>query len=656
LREENQNQNKDITTLQDTIQLQNKTIIQHEITIKELDQEIRKSCNGCKHNHDSSEKHEQSKRPARLLPLQLLFDQDEDDDTTKKPPPRKFYGPPTNCSDLSRLGYTLNGYYLVRNSYTDTMTNNHFNSTYINNVDTVYCAFKQEGMFSASLLEHKLALPPHILELKEQMAQLRQMVKLPHSSESYIGNLAKVYVNLNIYTNTNISYHLFKKGTPYTSTVICFAVQKIIFNQPTESSVVQFEEEVINIGETFDFKESVFVAPKDGVYEFIFNGYKRGFNKEHVLKVSLRLNGKAVVNALAEELVGKHRSGPDIDHNFHCPISMHSLLKLNKGDRIELFKNQGNLHVHDLHRPFHFSGKLLFTEDDKNPNQKPPVAVYFVVQKKTGFNTTKSVIPFEVESLNEVRAFNMKKNAFIAPVSGIYEFTLKGYKTVIDESLEISLRLNGKAIANSWTDWINYHHHHSPISINTILQVKQSDVVDLYLRKGQIYDTNDYHYTTFTGKLLVMNNQTKNYFGSTNFHSSAVFFNVQKTTEFSNRYEVVPFEKEVLNIGKAFNMSEKTFIAPREGIYEFSFFGLKTGDDAETFSMALRLNGKSVTYASADAPLNHGFHTPSSFHSILKMRKGDRVDLYLEMGVLYDSPDQYTHFTGKLIFAVDKKK
>ena len=199
MREENQNQNKDITTLQDTIQLQNKTIIQHEITIKELDQEIKKSCNGCKHNHDSSEKHEQSKRPARLLPLQLLFDKDEDDDTTKKPLPRKFYGPPTNCSDLSRLGYTLNGYYLVRNSYTDTMTNNHFNSSYINNVDTVYCAFKQEGMFSPSLLEHKLALPPHILELKEQMAQLRQMVKLPHSSESYIGNLAKVYVNLYIY-------------------------------------------------------------------------------------------------------------------------------------------------------------------------------------------------------------------------------------------------------------------------------------------------------------------------------------------------------------------------------------------------------------------------------------------------------------------------
>jgi len=28
--------------------------------------------------------------------------------------PNLFYGPPTNCSDLTRLGYTLNGFYLVK--------------------------------------------------------------------------------------------------------------------------------------------------------------------------------------------------------------------------------------------------------------------------------------------------------------------------------------------------------------------------------------------------------------------------------------------------------------------------------------------------------------------------------------------------------------
>ena len=29
---------------------------------------------------------------------------------------QRFYGPPCNCSELGKLGYTLNGYYLVNGS------------------------------------------------------------------------------------------------------------------------------------------------------------------------------------------------------------------------------------------------------------------------------------------------------------------------------------------------------------------------------------------------------------------------------------------------------------------------------------------------------------------------------------------------------------
>ncbi len=54
-----------------------------------------------------------------------------------------------------------------------------------------------------------------------------------------------------------------------------------------------------------------------------------------------------------------------------------------------------------------------------------------------------------------VSSSGLNKPLFIVPVSGIYEFTLKAYKPVIYESLEISLQVNGKAMANSWSDWIN---------------------------------------------------------------------------------------------------------------------------------------------------------------------------------------------------------
>jgi len=435
--------------------------------------------------------------------------------------------------------------------------------------------------------------------------------------------------------------------------VICFAVRKIISNQPTGSSVVQFEEEILNLGESFDIQKSVFIAPKEGIYEFIFTGYKRGMNKEHVLKVSLRLNGKIVINALAEELVSDNPKDHDYVHNFRCPISMYTLLKLKKEDQIDVFKSQGNLHVQDFHRPIHFSGKLLFNEDDKSHSQNSPKAVYFVLQKMIGFNTSNSVIPFEMVNLNVGGSFDQKKNAFIAPVSGFYEFTLKGYKVGDYEKIEISLRLNGKAKANSWADWASYHDFHSQFSISTILEVKQGDSVDLYLAKGKIYD-NENQYTTFSGKLLSMSqNSFNNYVPK--FHSSDVIFNVQKTATFPNDDEVVPFEKEVLNVGQAFNMSENTFTAPRGGIYEFRFFGLKTPTH-NTLSVALRLNGHPVTYTSAEALNGHHLHTPFYLQCILKMEKGDSVDLFLEKGGIRDDDNQFTHFTGKLLFAINENK
>jgi len=67
-----------------------------------------------------------------------------DDD---EPPIRKFYGLPTNCSDLSLLGYTQKGYYLVK-PVSETL--NIF-------LETVFCAFKQpEESYSSSTVEKRI--------------------------------------------------------------------------------------------------------------------------------------------------------------------------------------------------------------------------------------------------------------------------------------------------------------------------------------------------------------------------------------------------------------------------------------------------------------------------------------------------------------------
>ena len=200
---------------------------------------------------------------------------------------------------------------------------------------------------------------------------------------------------------------------------------------------------------------------------------------------------------------------------------------------------------------------------------------------------------------------------------------------------------------------ISFHDHRTQFSIYSILKLKQGDVIDLHLIHGQIYD-DDNQYTTFTGKLLLMDYRPpdSNFNNSTLiFDSLAVFFYLKIKSFHNQRYEVVRFEKMVLNVGEAFNMSESTFIAPRTGIYEFSFAGIKTAQ--EFLSISLRLNGNGVTYVSADAPVSHEFHAPLYFHSILKIKKGDRVDIFLEKG---DLMGPYNHFTGKLLFAVTNEK
>jgi len=44
-----------------------------------------------------------------------------------------FYGPPTSCFDLGKLGYTLNGYYLIKGQGPSNKTR----------IVTVYCDFRQ---------------------------------------------------------------------------------------------------------------------------------------------------------------------------------------------------------------------------------------------------------------------------------------------------------------------------------------------------------------------------------------------------------------------------------------------------------------------------------------------------------------------------------
>ena len=115
-------------------------------------------------------------------------------------------------------------------------------------------------------------------------------------------------------------------------------------------------------------KESVFIAPKSGIYEFNFDGHKTGDPES--LNISLRLNGKDAVNAWSD-FMGHHPGYGD--HDYRNLISMHSILKLKEGDRIDLFNRQGSLHNGTLGyavQPTQFTGRLFLLEEKFDSDQR----------------------------------------------------------------------------------------------------------------------------------------------------------------------------------------------------------------------------------------------------------------------------------------------
>lgn len=179
-----------------------------------------------------------NKRPARLLPFSFLLG--NRNNTNQQPIHSQFFGPPTNCSELSLLGYTLNGYYLVKpkNDATDP--------------EIVYCAFKQpERTFNSTKLIEKRVGP--------------------------LNNNSKLSVSAGI-------HFYVRKYTPIASTGVNF-----------KPYIIKFDKIVLNMGGSFNESTGVFTAPKSGIYQFIFSGTFSTLNSNNkMVFIHLYLNSTVV--------------------------------------------------------------------------------------------------------------------------------------------------------------------------------------------------------------------------------------------------------------------------------------------------------------------------------------------------------------------------
>lgn len=236
LRGENQNQNIQIALLQEKVGLHQ---ADDETELHGQEKESQPQLISGSFHHPSRQE-----RPARLLPLQLLFNyQNNDTDYTK--PVRKFYGPPTNCSDLQQLGYTLNGFYLVNKTEA-----NFFDGDGIGHqIETVFCAFKQEGPFDSSAVENPVGIlkihGSNESELREKAANIVSMKNVALNNNNSFGRLLfHLQINNNLTTN--------------------------IIQRPGEP--VKFDNIIINSEKTYDLDKLAFFAPVTGTYKFLFEG------------------------------------------------------------------------------------------------------------------------------------------------------------------------------------------------------------------------------------------------------------------------------------------------------------------------------------------------------------------------------------------------
>ena len=402
-----------------------------------------------------------------------------------------------------------------------------------------------------------------------------------------------------------------------------YVIRKSIYS--TSGTTIPFETDRFNSNAlAMNLTTSVFTAPEDGIYKVSFSGIVNHLsNTSCLVWISLRLNGNSVGSTFVNHYISK------------TAFAQSLILKVKSGDQIDLHLTNGAFYA-DYNFGAHFIGIVL--EQIKQTIKTRTSPVYFYVQRNSSFSTVGS-IPFELAQLNEGSAMDIDSGVFTAPGDGIYHFSLSGIKGNLSQILRIKLRLNGEMIGSAFTtkEWATYH-------LESILQLKKGDRIDLFLDKGTCFDDEE-HWTHFIGYHF----NTK-YSVDENFETSQVYFYVQRNSSFSvnkGPSSRITFELARLNEGGAMNLTTGIFAAPHDGLYRFSLFGIRDNSKDELV-IFLRKNRAPVKANYPYVPAVH--FSAFTLQSILRLEKGDEIDLYLSRGSLVDGKDyHFTHFIGYLL-------
>ena len=217
----------------------------------------------------------------------------------------RFFGPPTNCSDLARLGYTLNGFYTVTLSRMIDLSNTIKDKPI--KLEIVYCLFMQpEGTFNPSTTVEK---------------------RIAHFKLGSDDNSNKV----GFPPGTGIHFQLYR--SEFTKEL----------NGNPHRQLISFDSIVLNMGNAFLTRnqdhQGRFVAPKAGVYQFFFTSVMSSIPK-NVSSVSVYLILRTGLSASDGSIMGSMVGSSGTKEEGNSMV-IAATLKLKKGDHIFLTAQQG---------------------------------------------------------------------------------------------------------------------------------------------------------------------------------------------------------------------------------------------------------------------------------------------------------------------------
>ncbi len=193
----------------------------------------------------------------------------------------RFYGQPTSCSDLSQLGYTLNGFYVVKSNNEST------NSSEIK-LDNVFCAFKQpESAFNSSLVENRI-IP-------------RRETKPSSGKLLYFHGTMKI----------DSGFH------------------------PSQMSPITFDGVNVNVVNAFDAATGIFTAPRSGLYLFIFRGRVISRNLREFVINGINQMGW-IYYAKNYFVIGRVSITLEWNINTFADVEFDKLINLNREDKISV--------------------------------------------------------------------------------------------------------------------------------------------------------------------------------------------------------------------------------------------------------------------------------------------------------------------------------